>query len=316
MDSLAVKRKNAVGTTATASHFEQACNFEGVHKDMETKSAVLPLKDYMGHESGKGDDRFDRRIVPQLSDISFEADSEDDFEDVRNLKRQPMTVLTEENLKKILSGQTTKLNLEHAYWLKDNFLNKIGRLAPNLVTLSLRRVAISNDAFMGLFRGPHDQYLKQLKNLDICECAYIEHTGFIRALEENAGTLKRVQAANCQAAITDEAITAMNQLEDLNLEFLDISYNKLLSDEGLKTFEKKTYPLTHLIISGLGEQATTVGIGHMIKSAAKTLVHLEMALLRHEGMKDPALGLAVGACFELEYLDISGCREIDDSFFY
>lgn len=66
-----------------------------------------------------------------------------------------MTVLTEENLKKILSKTTTKLNLEHAYWLKDNFLNKVGRLAPNLQTLSLRRLAISNEAFQSLFKGPN-----------------------------------------------------------------------------------------------------------------------------------------------------------------
>jgi len=61
------------------------------------------MKQYLGPEPGKEDDRFDNRVVPQLSDISFEADSEDDFEDVKNLKRQPMTVLTEENLKKILN---------------------------------------------------------------------------------------------------------------------------------------------------------------------------------------------------------------------
>ena len=55
-----------------------------------------------------------------------------------------MTVLTEENLKQILNGETTKLNLEHHYWLKDNFLNKLGRLAPNIKELSLRRLNISN----------------------------------------------------------------------------------------------------------------------------------------------------------------------------
>lgn len=65
-----------------------------------------------------------------------------------------MTVLTEENLKKILSKKTTKLNLEHANWLKNSFLNKIGRLAPNLQTLSLRRLAISNEAFIEIFKGP------------------------------------------------------------------------------------------------------------------------------------------------------------------
>lgn len=45
----------------------------------------------------------------------------------------------------------------------------------------------------------------------------------------------------------------MNKVENLKLEFLDISYNKLLTDDGLKSFEGKSYPLTHLICSGLGE---------------------------------------------------------------
>ena len=89
--------------------------------------------------------------MAQLNDISFEEDSEDDFEDVKNAKRQPRTVLTEENLKKYLSEETMKLNLEHHYWLKDTFLNKIGRMAPNLKILSLRRLKITDESFAALF---------------------------------------------------------------------------------------------------------------------------------------------------------------------
>lgn len=89
--------------------------------------------------------------MQQLNDISFDEDSEDDFEDVKNAKRQPRTVLTEENLKKYLSEETLKLNLEHHYWLKDTFLNKIGRMAPNLRILSLRRLKITDESFATLF---------------------------------------------------------------------------------------------------------------------------------------------------------------------
>jgi hypothetical protein len=59
----------------------------------------------------------------------------------------PQTVLTEENLRLYLSKETEKLDLEHTYWLKDVFLDKIGRMAPNLKELSLRRLKISNRAF-------------------------------------------------------------------------------------------------------------------------------------------------------------------------
>lgn len=37
--------------------------------------------------------------------------------------------------------------LEHHYWVKDSFLDKIGKMAPNLKELSLRRMHISNKAF-------------------------------------------------------------------------------------------------------------------------------------------------------------------------
>ena len=60
------------------------------------------------------------------------------------------TILTEETLKDYLSSETHKLNLEHHYWIKDIFLDKIGLMAPNLVEISLRRLNISNKAFIGI----------------------------------------------------------------------------------------------------------------------------------------------------------------------
>jgi len=59
-------------------------------------------------------------------------------------------VLTEETLKDYISIETLKLNLEHHYWIKDTFLDKIGRMAPNLIELSLRRLQISNKAFTAI----------------------------------------------------------------------------------------------------------------------------------------------------------------------
>lgn len=90
------------------------------------------MSQYFGKKPDPGKDRFDRRVTQQLNDISFEEDSEEDFEDMRAVKRQSRTVLTEENLRKYLSQDTVKLNLEHHYWLKDSFLSKLGRMAPQL----------------------------------------------------------------------------------------------------------------------------------------------------------------------------------------
>jgi hypothetical protein len=192
MHSINVRRKKAVGTLTTATYAEKAEQFQCVYEENESVSNLLPLKQYLGKGpkppvAGKEDDydKFDRRIVPQLSDISFEEDSEDDFEDVKNIKRQAMTVLTEANLRKILDAQTSKLNLEHHYWLKDNFLNKLGRLAPNLKELSLRRLNISNESFTDIFR-----YCKFVEKLDICDCPSIEESGMDQFLLTAPATFK------------------------------------------------------------------------------------------------------------------------------
>lgn len=111
------------------------------------KSNIWPMDNYYGKKPDPEKDPFNRRTVKQLNDISFSEDSEDDFEDVIALKRQRRTILTEENLRKYLSEETIKLNIEHHNWLKDSFLNKIGKMAPNLTQLSLKRLAITEDSF-------------------------------------------------------------------------------------------------------------------------------------------------------------------------
>lgn len=107
-------------------------------------SSLYPLNCYFGKMPDPNEDRFNRRHVKQLNDIDFSEDSEDDFEDVRNLKRQRRTILTEENLRKQLSEETLKVNLEHHYWLKDSFVSKISKMAPNLQVICIRRLNISN----------------------------------------------------------------------------------------------------------------------------------------------------------------------------
>ena len=90
------------------------------------------MDNYFGKKPDPSKDIFNRRTVKQLADISHSEESEDDFEDVRNIKRQRRTVLTEENLKQYLCVETVKLNIEHHTWLRDSFLSKIGKMARNL----------------------------------------------------------------------------------------------------------------------------------------------------------------------------------------
>jgi len=77
-------------------------------------------------------------------------------------------VITEETLKEYLTEDTIRLNLEHHYWIKDSFLDKMGRMAPNLRELCLRRMEISNYAFMQIMKEVH-----QLEKIDVSYCKNI-----------------------------------------------------------------------------------------------------------------------------------------------
>jgi hypothetical protein len=72
------------------------------------------------------------------------------------------------------------LNLEHHYWIKENFLDKIGRMAPNLKELCLRRLKISNRAFSLIVMD-----LKRLERIDISDCHLVESSGVKILLDNN-----------------------------------------------------------------------------------------------------------------------------------
>lgn len=126
---------------------------------------MMPQSSFMGKLPQDSEDRFNRRVIKELDDISFEEDS-DDYEEIRNLKRQPGTVLNEENLKNYCTSETTKLDLESHYWLRNSFIDKIGRMAPNLRILSLRRMKfIDNVTFSEIFKC-----LTKLQKIDLTDC--------------------------------------------------------------------------------------------------------------------------------------------------
>lgn len=54
---------------------------------MQESSNMLPMSNYFGKRPDPKKDKFDRRVTQQLNDISYEEDSEDDFEDIRSIKR-------------------------------------------------------------------------------------------------------------------------------------------------------------------------------------------------------------------------------------
>lgn len=219
-------------------------------------------------------------------------------------------MLTEENLRQYLSEETLKLNLEHHYWLKDAFLNKIGRMAPNLRILSLRRLKISNESFSAIFGT-----LEQVEVLDISDCAFIAQSGFVKFLDACGGCLRRLQASNCQDALNNETMAKIASIESKKLEFLDISYAKLVTDEGLKAFEGKKFPITHLCLNGM-TSVTGLGLSYPINACKDTLEIYEGALMDQEELKVAEFGKALGTCFLLGSIDIGGCHHITDEFFH
>lgn len=104
-------------------------------------------------------------------------------------------------------------------------------MAPNLSHLCLRRLKISNDSFSDL-----SNHLKHIEALDISDCFMIQEQSVIKFLTNNAKTLKKFQASNCIDAITNTTLKQLVEIEDLPLEFLDISFAKLVTDEGLMPF--------------------------------------------------------------------------------
>ena len=80
------------------------------------------------------------------------SEDENEPEAIKDLMRQQKTILTEENLKKYLTEETTTLNLEHHYWISNSVISKLSLLVPNLQELSLRRMPqITNMIFANLF---------------------------------------------------------------------------------------------------------------------------------------------------------------------
>ena len=125
-----IANKFSVGTLTTALHNDRAHVFQKMNPLGEEKGSLYPQSAYFGKDPNLQEDRFVRREVKMLNDLSFEED--DDWEEVKNLKRQPRTILNEENLREYLSEETLRLNLENHYWIKNNMIEKIGRMSPNI----------------------------------------------------------------------------------------------------------------------------------------------------------------------------------------
>jgi len=159
-----IDNKFSVGTLTTSNFAEKTKVFMEMNPLAEQKGSLYPQAAFFGKDPSQSADVFCQRKVKALNDISFEEDSE--WEEVKNLKRMPRTVINEENLREYLSEETLRLNLENHYWIKNNMIEKIGRMAPNIMHLSLRRMKfITNPVFAEIFK-----YMHSLVRIDLTDC--------------------------------------------------------------------------------------------------------------------------------------------------
>ena len=224
-----------MGTLTTAKYQERVNVFTKTNEKVQSVAPLFPQQAYFGETPNPAKDPYDRRQVKQLNDISFEesedSEGEADFEAVKSIKRLPQTVLTEENLKVYLTRETNKLDLEHAYWLKDTFLDKVGRMAPNLQELSLRRLKITNRAFIEIMT-----HLKRIEIIDVADCLNLQESGLELLIKNNKQTLRELQFSNLPLAVTDKILDHISGLE--SIRFLDISFAKQVTDGGLSHFHE------------------------------------------------------------------------------
>lgn len=216
----------------------------------------------------------------------------------------PRTILNEENLRECLSTETLRLNLENHYWLKNNMIDKVGRMAPNIQVLSLRRMKfITNPVFAQIFR-----YMKSIERIDLTDCTGLLATA-ANLLIDNNKSLSHLQLSGCTNGLDDEVVGNIARLTE-TLNFLDISYCKQVTDAGIEAFKDKTYPLDSLIINGVNG-ISGAGLKQWLVSFKDTLLDLEAALNDQE-IFTSAFMETLGYCFNLETLDLVGSHGIDD----
>lgn len=208
--------KRSSGMLTNTAYDEKVKIINELNKKSQYLSPLKPMAAYCAPKPNPKKDPYDRRKVKQLDDISFESD--DEPEEIKNLRRLPENVLTEENLKLCLSTDLKALNLNNHYWLKNNFIDKIGRMAPNLVELSIRGLKVTTECFSDLVK-----HMGLLKILDISNCKLIEEHGIFKLAETNQG-LVHFKASGCNKAITDTSIKKLLQHSRCQLELFDINY--------------------------------------------------------------------------------------------
>ena len=157
---------------------------------------------------------------------------------------------------------------------------------------------ITNPVFAEMFK-----YMHELRRIDLTDCNGLLTTACNLLIDHNR-SLSHVQLSGCDKGVDDEIM--MNIAKHLvnTLNFLDISYCKQVTDEGLAHFHEKTYPLDTLVINGCSG-ISGAALKVLLHSFKDTLLDLEAALNDHASFNSSFFD-TLGACFNLETLDLTG----------
>ena len=120
--------------------FDKKCKFIDTNSIFDEKYCTMFPKSAM--LGPKPDPNFENP-VKKIGDISFEEDTTEG-EGVKNLSRLPPENITEEWVKDNLNEKVTKINFSNCYWLSKDLVSKLGRLDPNLKTIILKNLDLSN----------------------------------------------------------------------------------------------------------------------------------------------------------------------------
>jgi len=145
-------------------------------------------------------------------------------------------------------------------------------MAPNLMVLSFRRMKfISNPIFAEVFKQ-----LKNLRRVDLSDCLGLLDTACCLMVEKNP-QLSYLQLSGCTEGVNDEVLDMIANRLTTTLNFLDISYCKRVTDEGLAHFNNKEIPLESLFINGVNGISGSA-VKQMLHSVKDNLLDFEAAL--------------------------------------
>ena len=310
----------SASTYLSTMDYDKKCKFIDENLIFDEKYCTMFPKSAM--LGPKPDPNFENP-VKKIGDISFEEDTTEG-EGVKNLSRLPPENITEEWVKDNLNEKVTKINFSNCYWLSKDLVSKLGRLDPNLKTIILKNLDLSNYIVENII-----VHCKSLEVLDISNCTGLA-SGLLEIISEKGQNIVDLNIANLNGGINDlELINIGYKLK--KLKKINLSRNHTITDKGIKGLLCHGIKLTLADLSAC-LSLTNLGIQTLFDYTADTLEDLYLNFLpkiNDEGFSGLSnckilknlecmgstanVGGLVSNLSKLVTANLSGCTKINDS---